>query len=335
MGSDDYTRNTPKYGLTFKKLSTTEDYPQWRQHMENALITHGLWDYVKGLVPQPPEPKYGYKLATPSVTALQLKKQQVDHQARVEAAQEEGSPIPTELPPLISEENAEKLRADIKSEIQELKMWMDNDRDALIMITYMVSPSALQPAMGGKTSKELWEKLERHYAVRGPRVLQTDFVILKDCQISNYKTPVEYIKAITEAASRLQQMGIDMPEDVIVLFLQSGLSAEWNSVKTKYLDRKERRVSLEDMNDMILTGIPEPSRASKPTANAQFVTTNSPRKSRFLGTCNHCHKVGHKERDCWIKHPELFKKRKTEDDKISDSPPKKSKTGGEANTKDK
>ena len=91
---------------------------------------------------------------------------------------------------------------------------------------------------------------------------------------SGFKTPVEYVKAITEAASRLEQMGSDISDDITVLFLQSGLTVEWNTVRARYWDRKERKVSLQEMTNLILQGIPDPPRASKPTATAtaQFVS---------------------------------------------------------------
>ena len=75
------------------------------------------------------------------------------------------------------------------------------------MIGYMVTPSALEPVMNSTTSKGLWGNLEQHYQVRGPRVLHADFNTLVSSKISDFKTPVEYIKAITEAANRLNQMG--------------------------------------------------------------------------------------------------------------------------------
>ena len=52
---------------------------------------------------------------------------------------------------------------------------------------------------------------------------------------------MEYVKAITEAASRLKEMGSDISDDITVLFLQSGLTVEWNTVRARYWDRKERK----------------------------------------------------------------------------------------------
>ena len=98
--------------------------------------------------------------------------------------------------------------------------------------------------MNSTTSKELWDNLEIHYQVRGPRILLADFDILVSSKISDFKTPVKYIKAITEAASRLNQMGSIIQDHITVLHLQRGLTSEWNSVKAKYLDRKERTISL-------------------------------------------------------------------------------------------
>jgi len=56
--------------------------------------------------------QYGYKLVAPTVTALQLKKHQVNHQAEVKAALDAGQQPPTELPALISKEDAKDLLAE-------------------------------------------------------------------------------------------------------------------------------------------------------------------------------------------------------------------------------
>jgi hypothetical protein len=107
---------------------------------------------------------------------------------------------------------------------------------------------------------------------------------------------VEDIKAITEAASRLKQMGCDIPDRITVLHLQNGLTSEWNSVRARYLNRKERNVSLQEMKILILQEILDPSRTSKPIATAQFASTGASGKVKFLGTCNHCQEVEHKEK---------------------------------------
>jgi hypothetical protein len=336
MGNDDNTRSTHKYGLTFKKLSTSEDYPIWRQHMEYALTAQGLWDYVNGLEPQPREPQFGYKLVAPTIPALQLKKQLIDHQAQVKAALDAGQAPPTDLPALISKEEAKDLLDEIEVQIKERKIWREADHDAQSMISYMVTPSALQPVMASSTSKELWDNLEMEYEVRGPRVFHADFKILMESRISDFKTPVEYVKAITEASSRLKQMRFDVPDHMTVQFLQYGLTPEWNSVKARYMDRRERDVSLQEMKNLILQGIPDPSRASKPTATAQaqYASSSAPQRGRFSGTCDHCQKVGHKEKSCWIKHPEL-KKRKAENAGNGENPSKRSRTEGEAPRKEK
>jgi len=306
--------------------------------MEYFLTAQGLWDYVNGLEPQPSEPQLGYKLVAPTIPALKLKKQLLDHQTQIKAAMDAGQEPPTELPELISDEVAKALLAEIEVQIKERKIWKEADHDAQTMISHMVTPSALQPVMGSPTSKGLWDNLEMEYQVRGPRVFHADFKIMMESRISDFKTPVEYVKAISEAASRLKQMRFDVPDHMTVQFLQYGLTPEWNSVKARYMDRRERDVSLQEMKDLILQGIPDPSRASKPSASAsaQFASAGTQGKTRFPGTCNHCQKIGHKEKDCWIKHPEL-KKRKADNDKTGsgENPSKKQKTEGEPPRKDK
>lgn len=39
-------------------------------------------------------------------------------------------------------------------------------------------------------------------------------------------------------------------------------------------------------------------------------STDQGGKKKFTGACNHCHKAGHKEVDCWVKHPEKKPKAK-------------------------
>src|SRR4051794_16053810 len=164
-----------KYGLTFKKLSSSEDYPIWRQHMKHALNSHGLWDYANGQEAQPPEPQYGYKYTAPTVAALRLRKQQMDHEEAISAAEDAGEEPPAQAPPLMSKADAKDLLEEIEIEIKELKRWKDSDYNTQSMISHMVTSSALEPVMDSNTSKKLWENLEMHYQVRGPRILLADF----------------------------------------------------------------------------------------------------------------------------------------------------------------
>lgn len=300
-----------KYGLTFKKLSSTEDYPIWRQHMEYALSSHGLWEYVNGQEPQPSEPQYGYKYTAPTVAALQLRKQQVDHQDAISAAQDAGTEPPAQAPHLISKANAKDLLEEIEVQIKEMKRWKESDHNAQSMISYMVTPSALQPVMNSTTSKKLWDNLEIEYQVRGPRILLADFNILVESKISDFKTPVEYIKAVTEAASRLNQMGCIIQDHITVLHLQRGLTSEWNSVKARYLDRKERTISLQNMKNLILQGIPDPAQSIKPSASAQYSSAHQT-QIPFKGNCNRCGARGHKAGQCHTRNPEEAKKRSEE-----------------------
>ena len=38
--------------------------------------------------------------------------------------------------------------------------------------------------------------------------------------------------------------------------------------------------------------------------------------SKFDGKCNHCSKHGHKEDQCWIKHPELKPEKSRKDERM-------------------
>jgi gag-polypeptide of LTR copia-type len=227
-----------KFGKKIKKLSTSEDYPIWRQHMEYALSAQGFWDYVNGLEPQPQEPQYGYKLVAPTVTALQLKRQQVDHQTAVKAALDAGQQPPTEPPALIPKEDAKDLLAEIEVQIKENKIWLDEDTEAYMMINSMVGSSALQRVMGTTTSKQLWDALQTEYETKGPRILLADFKTMSSSKILDFKTPGEYVKAVTEAASRLDQMDFHIQDHVVVLFLLQGLTPDWHSVKSRYLGQE-------------------------------------------------------------------------------------------------
>merc|ERR1712086_892825 len=40
--------------------------------------------------------------------------------------------------------------------------------------------------------------------------------------------------------------------------------------------------------------------------NHNNTRNGKPKRKKFRGICNHCGKVGHEEKDCWKKHPELI-----------------------------
>jgi len=111
------------------------------------------------------------------------------------------------------------LLAEIEVQIKENKIWIDEDSEAYMMINSMVGSLALQRVMGSTTSKQLWEALQTEYETKGPRILLTDYKITSSRKISDFKAPGEYVKAVTEAASRLNQMDFHIPDHVIVLNL--------------------------------------------------------------------------------------------------------------------
>jgi hypothetical protein len=328
------THYIKKYGFNFKKLEISDDYPVWRQHMEHSLRAARLWDYVAGVQEQPEKPLYGYQQVAPTYTILQRKKQQADHEAAVKAALDAGQEPPTEMPERISKEEAKDLLEEIEVQIKEHKIWTDADSEAYLMISSMVGSSALQRVMGSTTSRQLWDALQAEYETKGPRILLADYKIASSSKITDFKTPGEYVKAVTEAASRLSQMNFVIPDHNIVLNLLQGLTPEWHSVKSRYLDRSERLVSLQDMKNLILQGIPESPGQTKPTAEPLPMAAAAGSKARFGGSCNHCGKPGHKEFQCFTKHPELrSQKRKAES--TSESPTKRSRTETSQQNKDK
>jgi kynureninase len=107
------------------------------------------------------------------------------------------------MPKQISKEEAKELLGEIEVQIKENKIWTDEDSEAYMMINSMVGSSALQCVMGSTTSKQLWDALQTEYETKGPRILLADFKIMSSSKISDFKTLGEYVKAVIEAASRL------------------------------------------------------------------------------------------------------------------------------------
>jgi len=118
--------------------------------------------------------------------------------------------IPSEMPEQMLKEEAKELLAEIEVQIKEYKVWTDADSEACLMISSMVQQSARQRVMENITSKQLWEALQTEFETKGPCILE-DYKITTFCKISDYKTAGEYVKAVTEAASRLNQMDFLLP----------------------------------------------------------------------------------------------------------------------------
>ena len=59
-----------------------------------------------------------------------LRKQQMDHQEAISAAQDADKEPPAQASPLISKADAKELLEEIEVEIKEIKWWRESDKDA-------------------------------------------------------------------------------------------------------------------------------------------------------------------------------------------------------------
>src|SRR3984885_8291760 len=198
--------------------------------------------------------------------------------------------------------------------------WSKKTKKARKLIISTISPSVMTYVEGTKDPSEMWKILEERYKPKSNvtlRQLQRQFNTMKmtddDGDMEKHLQKVERLKR------QIEEQGETISDSSYVSVLLNCAPPRYN-VQISILEAQDDVTSaiiinrlLEEYRKFLVTK-PEETKMALLTnqgrrANQKGGKSKSGQKStssrQFDGKCNHCNKRGHKEDQCWIKHPEL------------------------------
>src|SRR5579859_2760921 len=275
---------------SIEKLSES-NYRSWSQVVESHLDDQDLWEVVLGKETKPERP---------STSTAQTSEQTAAADTATAAAME-----------------------DYES---KLEAWTKKAKKARKMIISTISPSVMTYVEGTKDPAEMWTILEGRYKPKSSvtlRQLQRQFNTMKmvddDGDMEKHLQRVEHLKR------QIEEQGETISDLNYISVLLNRAPPRYD-VQISILEAQDDVTSSIIINRLLeeyrkyLVAKPEEKRMALLTnqhkrANQKGGKSKGHPPTKFDGNCNHCNKRGHKEDQCWTKHPELKPEKSRRDER--------------------
>src|ERR1700733_13405567 len=280
---------------SIEKLNES-NYRSWSQVVESHLDDQDLWEVVQGKDQKPERP------STPTTSTPRTTEQEAAAAQAAATAMEEYE--------------------------TKLEAWTKKAKKARKMIISTISPSVMTYVEGTKDPVEMWTILEGRYKPKTRvtlRQLQRQFNTMKmmddDGDMEKHLQKVERLKR------QIEEQGEQISDSSYVSVLLNCAPPRYD-VQISILEAQDDVTStiiinrlLEEYRKFFITKPEETKmalltnqgrRANQKGGRSSGKATSSP---KFDGKCHHCSKRGHKEDQCWVKHPELRPEKSRRDEK--------------------
>src|SRR5277367_2465981 len=281
----------PSKSYSIEKLNES-NYRSWSQVIESHLDDQDLWEVVQGKETQPKPP------LTPTTSAPQS-----SDQAATDAA------------------------SAMEGYETKLEAWTKKAKKARKMIISTISPSVMTYVEGTRDPAEMWTILEGRYKPKTRvtlRQLQRQFNTIRMTEDDGNME--KHLQKIEQLKRQIEEQGEQISDSSYVSVLLNCAPARYD-VQVSILEAQDDVTS-----GMIINWLLEEYRkyqAERPEEKKMALLTNQSRQAnqkggkskknssspRFNGNCNHCNRQGHKEAQCWTKHPELKPEKSRKDEK--------------------
>src|SRR5437762_2577033 len=242
---------------------------------------------------------------------------------------EEAKPVSPVDPPTSATAEARQLYTTAKEEYDTaMAVWTKKAKKARKLIISTISPSVMTYVEGTRDPAEMWAILEGRYRPKTRvtlRQLQRQFNTIK--MIDDDGDMEKHLQKIERLKLQIEEQGEQIsPSSYISVLL--GCAPSRYDVPISILEAQDDVTS-----DIIINWLLEQYRkflAAKPEKTLMAMLTNQGKgvskgqksknaKAKFDGNCNCCNKQGHKEDQCWIKHPELKPEKGRKDERMERS----------------
>ena len=271
---------------SIEKLNES-NYRSWSQVVESHLDDQDLWEVVKG---------------------------------------DEAKPVRPVDPPTSETADAHQQHTTAMTEYETaMTAWTKKAKKARKLIISTISPSVMTYIEGTKDPAEMWAILEGRYRPRTRvtlRQLQRQFNTIK--MVDDDGDMEKHLQKIERLKRQIEEQGEQISESSYISVLLNCAPSRYD-VQISILEAQDDVTSA-----IIINRLLEEYRkflAAKPEKTLMAMLTNQGKgvhkgqksknaKAKFDGNCNSCNKQGHKEDQCWIKHPELKPEKSRKDGRM-------------------
>src|SRR5579859_729241 len=280
---------------SIEKLNES-NYRSWSQVVESHLDDQDLWEVVQGKDKKPERP------STPTTSTAQTS----DQTAAAETA----------------------MAAAMEAYEAELEAWTKKAKRARKMIISTISPSVMTYVEGTKDPAEMWTTLEGRYKPKMHATLhqlQRQFNTMK--MLDDDGDMEKHLQQVERLKRQIEEQGEQISDSSYVSILLNCAPPRYD-VQISILEAQDDVTSTIIINRLVekyrkfLITKPEEKRMAMHADQHKGGKSKSGRhtnSTKFNGKCNHCNKRGHKEDQCWTKHPEL-KQEKSRRDQRNERP---------------
>ena len=219
------------------------------------------------------------------------------------------------------------------AEVTALKDWKKKDNKAMMYLTQGISKGQLSKVINCESSRAIWDRLCATHEQKDEtsvHLVQQQFFeyqMDKNIDISTHISKVESL------ARRLEDLGEKQSDTAIITKIllslpqaYRGLMSAWDSTpkaERTLQNLTARLLKEEEMNKKMVALTVEENKAETFIAQGSrgkpnHRNSNGGRNAKFNGECHFCKRKGHKELDCWAKHPDKKPKRR-ESANVADS----------------
>src|SRR5271169_3570604 len=276
---------------SIEKLNES-NYRSWSQVVESHLDDQDLWEVVQGNDKKPEHPS----------TSI----------------------------PQSSEQAATEAAAEMEEYETKLEAWTKKAKKARKMIISTISASVMTYVEGTKDPAEMWTILEGRYKPKTRvtlRQLQRQFNTMK--MMDDDGDMDKHLQGVERLKRQIEEQGEQISDSSYVSVLLNCAPSRYD-VQISILEAQDDITSTIIINRLLeeyrkfLIAKPEETKMAllmnqRKSTNQKGGKSKSGRNSssslKFNGNCNHCSKRGHKEDQCWIKHPELKPEKSRRDER--------------------
>src|SRR5271170_3482675 len=263
---------------SIEKLNES-NYRSWSQVVESHLDDQDLWEVVQGNDKKPERPS----------TSI----------------------------PQSSEQAATEAAAEMEEYETKLEAWTKKAKKAWKMIISTISASVMTYVEGTKDPAEMWTILEGRYKPKTRvtlRQLQRQFNTMK--MMDDDGDMEKHLQGVERLKRQIEEQGEQISDSSYVSVLLNCAPSRYD-VQISILEAQDDVTSTIIINRLLeeyrkfLIAKPEETKMAMLTNQRKGAnqkggkSKNGRAPTKFDGKCNHCNKRGHKEDQCWVKHPEL------------------------------
>src|SRR5579859_6948889 len=267
------------------------NYRSWSQVIESHLDDQDLSEVVQGKDKKPERPQ------APTSTA-----QTSDQTAAAETA----------------------TAAAMEAYEAELEAWTKKAKRARKMSISTISPSVMTYVEGTNDPAEMWTTLEGRYKPKTRvtlRQLQRQFNTMK--MLDDDGDREKHLQQVEHLKQKIEEQGEQISDSSYVSVLLNCAPPQYD-IQISILEAQDNVTStiiinrlLEEYRKFLITKSEEKRMAMRADQckGGKSKSGRHTNSTKFDGKCNHCNKRGHKEDQCWTKHPELKPEKSRRDER--------------------